>query len=92
MDILAAPAPKNVTELRISPCLAGYYRRLTRNFIESPAMLHAVTSVMESFKLTEEMQEASEDLNKKRTTPPVLAFTDVDPPFSVQTDAYSVAL
>lgn len=87
MDILAAPGPKNLTELRISLYLVGYYHRYMRNFKETPVVLHAVTSMMESFKITEEVQEAFEDLKKKQITPQVLGFTDFESPFAVETDA-----
>eukprot|EP00737_Agarophyton_chilense_P002014 gb/GEZJ01002279.1/.p1 GENE.gb/GEZJ01002279.1/~~gb/GEZJ01002279.1/.p1 ORF type:complete len:384 (+),score=41.68 gb/GEZJ01002279.1/:2514-3665(+) len=90
-DIVEAPVPRNKTELRSFLGLAGYFRRFIRDFAKSSAALHATTSA-KKFEWSPEMQAAFEDLKKKMTTPPVLAFPDFDSPFIVEKDASSVAL
>lgn len=91
-DITQAPVPTNVTELRSFLGLAGYYRHFIKNFAESSAVLHAGTSAKRTIKWTPEMQTAFERLKEKLTTPLVLAFSDFDAPFVVETDASSVVL
>ena len=90
--ILKMVTPSNTTELRSFLGLAGYYRRFIPRFAEESACLHAATSSKKPFSWTEETKKTFESLKLKLTTPPVLAFPNLDELFLVETDASSVAV
>lgn len=90
-DIVEAPPPKNVTELRRLLGIAGYYRRFIKNFAYA-AVLHAATSVKKDLDWAEGMKNAFEDLENKPMKPPVLANPDFETSFRVETDTSSTAL
>ncbi len=87
-----APTPTNITELRSFLGLAGYYRRLVKDFSEIAAPLHAGTSAKTKFQWDDQMQSAFEALKDILTTSPVLGYPDFDKKFIVETDASAVAL
>ena len=90
--ILNAPIPTTATELRSFPGLAGYYLRFICKFADIAAVLHAATSGNSRLKWTEEMQQAFDELRIKLTSPPVLAYPDLEKPFVVETDVSSVSV
>lgn len=90
--IQGVPRPENHTEFRSFLGIAGYYRRFIPSFTTKAAVLHDATSGKVAYSWDEEMETALCALKWALTTPPVLAFPDVQKPFLVETDASAVAL
>ena len=87
-----APTPTTTTERRSFLGLASYYRRFICKFADIAAVLHTATSGNGILEWTGEMQEAFDELRIKLTSPPVLAYSDLEKPFVVETDASSVSV
>ncbi|CDF36681.1 unnamed protein product [Chondrus crispus] len=84
-------APTNTTRLRSFLGLAGHYRRFIPR-LEISATPHAAMSVKRTLAWTPEMQKAFEDVKRKLTSPPVLAFPHFGKSFVAETDASSVSV
>ena len=67
--------------------LCNYYRRFIKNFADIARPLHRLTEKTATFMWSENCQSAFEDLRKKLTDAPVLAFPDYSRPFLLDTDA-----
>ncbi|XP_070015850.1 putative mitochondrial protein AtMg00860 [Nicotiana tabacum] len=83
--ILQWPVPRNVKEVRSFLGLAGYYRRFIRQYasIASP-----ITDLLrkETFKWTDQAQEAFEILKKALGSALVLSLPDFSLEFHIETD------
>ena len=87
-----APIPTTKTELRSFLELGSYCCRFIYKFADVAAVLHAATSGNARLKRTGEMQEAFDELRIKLTSPTILAYSDFDKPFVVETDASLVSV
>ena len=81
------PIPKSITDVKSFLGLASYYRRFVPDFATTAVPLHDVTSVRSTFVWTESCQLAFEELKRKLSSTPVLAYPDFTLPFQLTTDA-----
>ena len=97
------PAPTNIKELRRFLGFTGYYRKFVRDYAKVARPLHDLLVGVPRkgkggkktvkwgpapvWKWAHECQEAFEELIRRLTSPPVLAFADFTEPFIVHTDA-----
>ena len=81
-------------ELRQFLGLANYYHRFVQDYSRIASALFKLTqkTVHQSFNCTEQCTVAFEELKKKLTTPPILAFPRFDQEFSLATDASDSAI
>ena len=66
---------------------ANYYRRFIRDFALIARPLHCLTERTAKFRWTNECQAAFEELRRRLTTDPVLAYPDFSRQFILDTDA-----
>ena len=64
--------PRNVTEIRSFPRLAGYYRRFVENFLRIAAPMMKLTRKDVSFVWDDKCEEAFNELKRRLTSAPVL--------------------
>jgi len=81
------PVPNSVKEVRSFLALAGYYRRFVKGYANIAAPLHALTKKNQSFVWNEKTQKAFESLKEALTTPPILAMSEDNGEFVLDTDA-----
>ena len=92
-DVLDTPPPQNYTEIRQFLGMAGYYRRFIQGYCKVVQPLNDLLKGENSQKKTEQVTlgeealQAFENLKKALTTAPVLAMTDFNKPFLLETDA-----
>jgi hypothetical protein len=86
------PVPKSVKEVRSFLGLASYYRKLIPRFAEIAKPLTELTQKGEEFMWTPLRQKHFDELKKKLTTAPVLAYPEFQVPFILSTDASSKAI
>ena len=89
------PTPSDTSNLRSFLGLASYYRRYIHRFSEIAAPLHQLTNKGVTFKWTESCQLAFNQLKKKLTEAPVLAYPQFNPSaeqFILQTDASATGI
>ena len=79
--------PKSVKELNRFMGLASYYRRFVPKFAKIANPLHQLTSKGAAFMWSEECQTAFAELKERLTRLPVLAHSDFDLDFVLETDA-----
>ena len=90
--------PTTVTGIRKFIGAVGYFRHFIKNFSRIARPLDDLTSCENSklknqpVSLTPPALEAFETLKKKCMTVPVLAFTDLEKPFILETDASGIGL
>jgi hypothetical protein len=84
--------PKSVTE--IQNFLGGfqYWRRFISNFSFIASLLHALTSVKNTFQWGGKQQKDFDTLKEKINTAPVLALSNLQHPFEIETDASGYAI
>ena len=89
--ILNFPRPTNVLDLRRFLGLCSYYRRFIQDFGKIAGPLVRMTAGQPKGKIpvtwNDEQDLAFRTLVKCLTTPPVLAFPDLDKPFVIEVDA-----
>ena len=88
----SVPAPRTVREIRAFLGMAGYYRRFVSQFATIALPLTELTKKDVAFKWTNDCQQAFDELKKKLTTAPVLAYPSMQRPFVVYTDASGVGI
>ena len=86
------PLPTCRREVQQFLGLANYYRRFIRDFATIAKPLHKLTEKTAKFQWTQQCQEAFEELRRKLTSAPVLAFPDYSRPFTLDTDASGTGL
>ncbi|WVZ90824.1 hypothetical protein U9M48_037084 [Paspalum notatum var. saurae] len=91
-DVLNWKIPTTVTEIRSFLGLAGYYRSFIEGFSKIAKPMTTLLGKNVKFEWTKECQAAFEELKKRLTTTPVLAFTDLHKTSSVYCDASRLGL
>ena len=81
------PAPTNMKELRSFLGLANYYRRFIKEYSKITSVLTRLLQKNVEYKWTIECQSAFDELKKRLTQAPVLAFADYSLQFILTTDA-----
>jgi len=79
--------PTSQTELRSFLGLCSYYRRFIKGFANIADSLHRLTEKGRPFVWTKSCQSSFDELKRRLTTSPVLAFPDPGKPFILDTDA-----
>ena len=82
------PVPTSVTGVRQFLGLSSHYRRFVQNFSKIASPLHRLTWKSTEFEWTHESQAAFDQLKNQLETAPILAYTNFDVPFVLETDAY----
>ena len=90
--VQAWPVPKSQTELKGFLGLAGYYRRLIKDFASIAVPLNKMTSKKIPYQWGKEQQEAFEKLKLAMTTAPVLGKPNFQQDWVLDVDASDVAL
>ena len=80
------PQPTTKRDVQCFLGLANYYRRFIQGFAEIAQPLHKLTEKRD-FAWTSQCQDAFEELRRKLTSTPILAFPDFTKPFILDTDA-----
>ena len=86
------PQPRDVKSLRSFLGLASYYRRFVSGFSVVANPLFALTKKDVDFQWTAKCEEAFQELKKRLTEAPVLAFPVFHQGFLLDTDASGVGL
>ena len=89
------PAPPDASNLRSFLGLASYYQHYIHRFAEIAAPLHQLTNKGVPFEWSESCQSAFNQLKKKLTEAPVLAYPQFGPSteqFILQTDASATGI
>lgn len=84
--------PEKLTDLRRFLGFCSYYHRLVAEFATVAAPLYALTKKETKFVWTENCQNAFDELKRRLTTAPVLAYPDFRYPFIIETDASLVGI
>jgi hypothetical protein len=66
-------------------CVVQYWRRFIAKFSFIAAPLHALTSVKNTFQWGGKQQKAFYTLKEKISTAPILAFSNLQQPFEIET-------
>lgn len=85
------PIPRSTKALRSLLGLVGFYRRFIKNYATIAAPLVKVTTI-DPFQWTTQAQTAFEHLKVALSTTPMLALSDYDGPFTVESDALGVGM
>eukprot|EP01018_Ginkgo_biloba_P034936 Gb_00235 [translate_table: standard] len=80
------PTPRTITSLRGFLGLTGYYRKFVKNYARIPSPLTDLTK-KDSFKWSEDSDQAFQELKRDMTMTPVLATPNFSKPFLVECDA-----
>ena len=86
------PTPISTREVQCFLGFASYYRRFIQDFAQIAKPLHRLTERGATFKWSSECQSAFEELRRRLTSAPVLAYPDFTRPFILDTDASDVGL
>jgi hypothetical protein len=90
--IVKWPEPKSLTEVRSFLGVVQYWRRFIPNFSFIEVPLHALTSVKNTFQWEGKQQNVFKILKEKISTTPVLALSNLQQPFEIETDASGHAM
>jgi len=85
-------APTSVSEVQSFNGLANYYRRYIKGFSHLIEPLVALTRKDTPFEWGERQQQAFDELKKKLTNPPVLAYPNPSKKYTLYTDASDIAI
>ena len=86
------PVLKSVTEVKIFLGLSSYYRRYVRDFAAVARPVHQLAEKMKEFHWNPKTHKAFEQLKHCLTSTPILAFTSMNEPFILYTDASQFAI
>lgn len=86
------PTPHNLQTLQQFLGLSSYYRRFIQGYAAIARPLHQLTRKGAEFLWTPACQAALEELKKRLTTAPVLAYPALDRDFVLETDASILGL
>ena len=81
------PTPRTVREVRSFLGLASYYRRYIKSFADIARPLHRLTEKKRQFTWDDNCEEAFNELKRKLTTSPILAYPTTGGEFILDTDA-----
>ncbi|KAI4885901.1 hypothetical protein NFI96_005622 [Prochilodus magdalenae] len=84
--------PRSQTEVRSFLGLASYYRRFVQDFATIARPLHKLTEKGAKMVWSAQCQDSFEELKRRLTMAPILAFPDPDKPFLLDTDASDVGI
>ena len=70
----------------------SYYCKFIKGFAAVAKPLHQLTEKTVMFKWTADCQEAFEKLQQQLVSPPILAFSDYQKPFILDTDASNLGI
>ena len=79
--------PETPTEIRSFLGLAGYYRRLVKDFSKLAMPLTQLTKKAQKFEWTEKCEESFQELKQRLVTAPVLTLPDNQGNFEIFSDA-----
>ena len=85
--ILKWTVPETVRQVRAFTGFANFYRRFIPNFSHIARPLNELTKKNQTFKWTEECQQAFDILKGKFAEKPVLAMVEKNKPFELECDA-----
>jgi hypothetical protein len=83
------PNPTTIIEVRSFLGAVQYWRRFIEKFSFIATPLHALTSVKNTFQWGGKQQKAFDSLKENINTTPVLALSNLQQPFEIETDANS---
>ena len=86
-DILDAPSPTSVTELKSFLGIINYYGKFVNNLSSILAPLHILLRKGQSWKWASPQQKAFDKAKKLIASPPVLVHYDTNKPLSLSVDA-----
>ena len=86
------PKPRSTIEVRSFLGETQYWRKFISNFSSIVAPLHALTGLNKVFQWEGKHQKAFDTLKEKISTTPVLALSDLQRPFEIETDASDYAM
>jgi hypothetical protein len=86
------PTPKNAKDVRAFLGLASFYRRLVPNFAEAAKLRMILTRKDQTFIWCPSQQEAFDDLKKRLSTTPVLAYRNFELFFILTADTSKAAV
>ncbi len=81
------PAPRNAHEVRIFTGLTGYYRKFIKNYATIAEPLNKLLRKEGEWQWDTPQQQAVDELKRRLTEAPILAFPDFNLPFVLFTDA-----
>ena len=79
--------PTSVRETQQFSGFAGYYRRFVKDFAQVARPLHRLTEHPTNFVWTTECQDAFDEVRRRLTSTPILAYPDFSRQFVLDTDA-----
>ena len=85
--VISWPTPMNKRELRGFLGLCSYYRKFFKSFYDVAGPLYKVIEKETVFAWTEQCKEAFDELKRRLTTAPVLAYPIAPGEFTLDTDA-----
>ena len=86
------PNPNNVIDIRGFLGASQYWRKFIANFSFIATPLHALTTMNKVFQWEGKEQKSFDTLKEKIGTSPVLALSDLQQPFEIETDASGYAM
>lgn len=86
------PVSTSVKDVRAFLGSCSFYRLLVPHFVDIAKPLTQVTKKDQFWQWTPECQNAFEELKHKLSSPPVLAFPDLNSPFILMADLLQVGL
>jgi hypothetical protein len=90
--VLKWERPTNMTKIQSFLGLAGYYRRFIEGFSTIASSLTKLTCKKVRFVWSKEYEESFQELKKRLTSAPVLAFPSGTEGFVVYNDAFKKGL
>lgn len=81
------PVPSSKRQVQQFLGLANYYRRFVEDFAKIARPLHRLTEKTAEFKWDTDCQTAFEQIRLRLISAPILAFPDLERPFTLDTDA-----
>ena len=86
------PVPRNIRDVRSFIGTVAYYKRFIRNFAQICRPLHALTCKNAKFQWTIECEAAFQELKRRLTSAPVMAYPQAEGRYILDTDASSFAI
>ena len=85
--VITWPTPTNKRDLRRFLGLCSYYRKFIESFADVAGPLYAIIEKETVFAWTDQCKEAFDELKRRLTAAPVLAYPTVSGRFTLDTDA-----
>jgi hypothetical protein len=85
-DVLSWNTLQNVSDIRSFLGLAGYYRRLIKEFSKISMPMIELLEKSKTFEWTPRREASFQELKKRLTTTPVLTMPNMEIPFSIYCD------